>query len=269
MLEESYERFYQSKEFEILVNGRNQDGVFFYDRGIVRHIMFPPTNKEHIVKKLVSESWKQLKVPIIASFRKVPYAFFEQATVIIDLTKDKIFERLGKDVRWSIKKAEREGVIVRELESKADFDAFIAILKDLASRKKIHSININKFIDIPTFAKAYGAFLNGKLIGGGFFYRIGQMVLYESGAVLEGYYKYQPASLCLWRAISDAKKEGFTLFDLGGFDINAVKDSETYRINQFKRDWGELITYRHYVPYRFFYFIKKIKDLLDATFLKK
>jgi lipid II:glycine glycyltransferase (peptidoglycan interpeptide bridge formation enzyme) len=262
-LEKAYESFYQSKEFAEIEKCKIWKGrLYFYDKGVIRNIPFPPEVEDEDLRTLISASWKERKMPVIASFRDLPYKSFGQGTVLIDLSKNDVFSTLSKDVRWSIRKAEKEGVQVRLLKTPEELEEFASILKTLEQRKEKLQINIEKLSKVSKlYARAYGAFIGDRMIAGGFFYRIGKIFMYDSGAALPEFYKHQPVSLYLWRAVEDAKKDKFEIFDLGGYDVNAAPGSERDRINKFKKEWGELVVYNHYIPYFLVYYVKKLKEL--------
>ena len=68
-----------------------------------------------------------------------------------------------------------------------------------------------------------------------------------------------------------AKENNFKIVDLGGYQLNAEKDSKLEKINKFKERWGgKIITYKiesknpFYILgrkiIRNFHFVKKIRD---------
>jgi len=68
-----------------------------------------------------------------------------------------------------------------------------------------------------------------------------------------------------WEAIQWSKKNGFKLFDLGGYGHYATENDQVFYINNFKRNFTE--NYFFY-PKRMIFELSKLKSIV-ANFLLK
>ncbi len=174
------------------------------------------------------------------------------ATVIIDLAPDekKIFKNLNKDARWGIRKAEKEGLIVKEADSEKEWNEFYEFFKNVV-REGGSDVQSFEYIRKPAH-KLFICKKGEKIIGGAavFFdpiYDINIPRLFKIASDKE-YLDLQPNNLLYWHCILWAKNSGYKKFDFGGWQINAQGHLEG--INKFKEKWGEIVY--HYNVYPFF-----------------
>jgi len=66
-------------------------------------------------------------------------------------------------------------------------------------------------------------------------------------ASLKDYQKFQPNNLLYWECMLWAKRNGYSQFDFGGWQVNAKGHLEG--INKFKEKWGKVIFYEKDFPF--------------------
>lgn len=163
-----------------------------------------------------------------------------QATIIIDLSKDdeELWNGLDKDARWGVKKAIKEKLIVEGTEDEGEIKEFYNIYKQTC---KYGGINPETLEDImkeePVFfiCKKEGKIIAGAVVK---IKEKEKSVVLFLNASLYVYLKYQPNNILYWYIIKWAKKNGFSNFDLGGYQLNTRKDDKLHAINRFKERWG-------------------------------
>ena len=162
--------------------------------------------------------------------------------------EDKIDWNAKKGVKQSINK----NVEVVELTTENEWKEFLEIGENLVKRKNLRtpfmtSDYFHKCFEEQGFVKLLGAYVERKLVAGGMFYAAKKYIRYIRGATYEGYYDYFPTHLILWKMIEWGKRNGYRYFDLGGYHIGAKTGSDLYKLNLFKKQWGDLFLRRRYV----------------------
>lgn len=178
---------------------------------------------------------------------------YKKLTSIIDLTEnlDKIWQKIDrKSTRYSIKRAEREGIKIR-INNK--YDQFFQIYKKFLQKKGLNSL-FEVFgvgiVPLDTMKKNGTLFVadyNGEILGGILFledeFNIEAWVSASKRHEIEKK-KYVLVGcanrLIWWEAIKYAKEKGIKEFDFGGLwpEDEAEKNPEKKRINSFKLRFG-------------------------------
>jgi len=188
----------------------------------------------------------------------------EFTTLIIDLTQDldQIFQDMSDSYRKNIRKAEKEGIVIKRNEN---YEAFYKINEDFRKQKKLPPSNI----DI-NYMKKYGtlftAEIEGEVIAGSLNLEDSKNIRGLLGASkrLESDKRMKKLiadanKLITWEEIKYAKSKGLVEYDLGGYYTGSVKDEEKERINYFKKGFGGRIV-THYIykkDYSMFYRLAK------------
>ncbi len=173
------------------------------------------------------------------------YNAFSTFYLDLDLDPLNVWKKLDKgSVRWAIKKAEKQGVLVETT-------------RDIESIKKFYELNCltKRAIGVPChpwlffktlfdlFGENVQLYLAKKgvnVIGGGIFLYHGEQVLYGYGATNPEHLKDYPYNAFLWCSIKDACEMGYRYFDFGR---TSYADTG---LSQFKKHWGTTEKKLHY-----------------------
>lgn len=173
------------------------------------------------------------------------------ATVIVNLTEneDNIFKGIGKDARWGINKAKKEGLIVKETDEDKDWEEFYDIYRDEMQEKDLGYFSIDDLMDMTR--KLFIVIYNDKIIGGA---GIGFKGLYDIdiprllfNSSLKDYLNKEPNNLLYWNIILWCKRNSYRRLDLGGWQINARED--LIGVNKFKERFGKVVYFKKDYPF--------------------
>ncbi len=192
-------------------------------------------------------------------------------TLIIDLRKNEkeILEGMEHDTRYSIRAAEKRGVMVdfyggKDKEKK--FDVFWEIFSETNKRHRLKAYPKSYYEEIARLegeclSKIGIAKAEGKAVSAAIFVHFGERAFYLFAGSLVGYGKLNAPTYLLWRAILDAKKSGYRYFDFWGI---SHENKNWSKITAFKKSFvGEEITspgawdYVFNKPAYFFYNLTK------------
>lgn len=169
-------------------------------------------------------------------------------TIVLDLTKseDELWSLLEKkSIRWGINYATRKSLKVissRDKKLRSDFyRMYLSTAKEGGfspeEEKTIESIEESGIGKMHYILSEVGLVAGGLVI----------LDINKKNAVLdltalsdEGK-ELQAMPFLYWNMILDAKKSGFLLFDLGGYDADAKEGEKTANINKFKERFGGTI----------------------------
>lgn len=149
-----------------------------------------------------------------------------------------------------IRKAEREGVVVRPVESPEDLQAFCSLAKQTSDRVRVRTA----YTDFPSpffevthrllspagVARFYVAWFEDCPLAGCLFLCSSTTMLYYLGGSTRDRQltaKQAPAAV-FWHAIREARSLGFGKFDFGGCTPTADRDDSRYGVYAFKKGWG-------------------------------
>lgn len=203
-----------------------------------------------------------------------------QATIHIDLDKnlEELWNSLDKDARWGVNRARKENLRLQIVNDenfwKEFYDLYIStILDGGVTPKKIEELKSENPV-------LFLCFRNEELIAGAAIKTYENKTELFLNASKKDALKYQPNNFLYWEIIEWSKKNGFKIFDLGGYQLNAPTGSKLEQINKFKERWGgKVVTFKIssvnplYIIgrklIRNFPFIKKIRDKLKVAQWKR
>ena len=236
----------------------------FTSRSIINGSPLAMNNDKLVISQLVTEYDKFIKSKAIYSeFREInPFESSElivkkgyeeesRINILIDLTKDE--DLLWKDVnskrRNEIRRAEKNGIVVKELIDQLQIEQSFEILREVYERAKLPIADKSLFLSAYKFlfpqkmARFFGAFYNDEVIGT--MYNLcykGRVIDWYAGSKKEHYDKY-PNDLITWEVIKLMKREGYKIFDFGG----AGKPDVSYGVRDYKKKFGgEFIDLKRY-----------------------
>ena len=165
-----------------------------------------------------------------------------QATIHINLTKpiEELWSNLNKKARWGVNKAKKEGLIVKKTNDDESWKEFYEIYKDTCKRGGILPLSFGKITELGLFICEK----DNKIIGGAVTKKKDDKIELFLNASIPKYLEFQPNNLLYWTILEKSKNEKYKIFDLGGYQLKALKGSKLYEINKFKERWGgKIITY--------------------------
>ncbi len=157
-------------------------------------------------------------------FVLAPMHLHAETTLQIDLKQpeETILAKMRKNTRYSIRRAERDGVKTEVSQDVADIDRLYQL--------QIETQRRHQFVPFSQefFEKHFEAFLKdnqislikaswqGEVLAAGMFVFYGDTAVYHYSGYSSKYPKIPASYAMLWRAIKEAKKRGCRLFDLWG-----------------------------------------------------
>lgn len=181
-------------------------------------------------------------------FRNAPIHMHSELTSILDLTKseEELLQGMKKNHRYSIKKAEKDGVTVRQVTSYngQDFELFWNMYMSTVSRQKFTPFG-KEYIkrEFSLFSSDNQAVLffaeyQNKPISAA-------LVIYANGS---GYYHHgasdntfpgiTPSEFLQWQAIQEAKKRGMEKYNFWGVVPEHAEKHPWFGLSKFKRGFG-------------------------------
>jgi serine/alanine adding enzyme len=180
-----------------------------------------------------------------------------RSTVQLDLSQglEQLHAGISKGHRADIRRAERNGVEVRQSRDPADLDAFYRLLEATARRKEF-GIHARGYYDTVLTALGDRASLllaehDGQVVAASFILGWGREAQYMYSASSDAGFKLRASHLIQWRAIQWAASMGCRRYDLWGIPDVAVTDTATPEqveqamaahplsgVYRFKRGWG-------------------------------
>lgn len=236
----------------------------FTSRSIINGSPLAVNNDPDIISQLLTLYDKSIKSKAIYSeFREIiPFVSSElivskgfevesRINILIDLTKDEdlLWKEVNSKRRNEIRRAEKKGIVVKELIDQSLIAKSCEILSEVYERAKLPIANKSLFLNAFKFlfpqkmARFFGAFHNDVLIGT--MYNLcykDRVIDWYAGSKKEYYDKY-PNDLITWEVIKLMKSEGYKIFDFGG----AGKPDVPYGVRDYKKKFGgEFIDLKRY-----------------------
>lgn len=174
-------------------------------------------------------------------------------TFLLDISDDneKIFAKFDyKSARYAIKKAMRDGVIVKKISEISEYEQYLKFQKSFCEQKGIPVLHYEELKGLNCY---YAVSKESEYLGACAFIESAdkKTVRYKYGATL---HKLNANEIILWKAIQDYHEAGFIYFDFGGCIPTEDKDTYYYRHFHFKKKFGgELIDSYTYFKIRGFY----------------
>jgi len=182
-----------------------------------------------------------------------------EKTLVLDISKpnEELLQNMRKQTRYSINKAGKMGVTIREDSSAAGVAEFYEIHKDTTMRQKFISYDLEYYQKAFSCYNAGGSELRshvllvdyeGKTIAGAIIIIFGQKAFYSDGGSLTEFAKIPASYAIQWHAINLAKAAGCVSYNFWG-GVSPDKNDTNYPwygIDLFKRGFGgERVEYMH------------------------
>ncbi len=215
--------------------------------------------ENYTIKQILSEATPIyiLMRPLIHSendFEFVNHGFVKTPfyTFILDTSQEEgyIWNSLRKNARNGVRKAEKSGISVSPAESWDEWFEFYRLHTEHSQNRNIAPKSIGFFrvlyekFEPKNMSKLFIARFNNVIIGGKLFLCFNRVATYYIGASDDGYSRYSPDDLIMWRAILWCNKNGFLTLDLG--DTWPDPNSHLFGIHKFKEKWGGTLVRRDF-----------------------
>ena len=162
----------------------------------------------------------------------------QSTTHVLKLTgcHEAVFSGYNATIRNQVRRALREGVVVRQAEDDATVIAYYEIHESLALQKgnykHLHRIELFKeLLKLRDDIVFLVAEIDNTVIAGGWFFRDGDSLFHWHGAMNRAYSKVFPTCSVIDAAIQIGCRDGFSTFNMGG-------SAGISTLEQFKTSWG-------------------------------
>lgn len=172
------------------------------------------------------------------------FEFEDDLNIFIDLTlsEDELWANLHKNRRTGVRKAKKNGVIIKEVESMVEIDDFYNMLVETSNVNHISVRDLKLFHNIYShlvpegLAKIYLALYDEKPIAGllSLNYKDTLYDWYACSTKNRDYLRLNPNEYLVWNTLYWGLNNGYSLFDFGG----AGNPKEEYSVRDFKNQFG-------------------------------
>lgn len=172
-------------------------------------------------------------------------------TFVLDLERSEEALLSGMDgAERKIRKAEREGAMVRPVETAEDLAAFCRLLRETSNRVRERTAytsfpeaffsTLFRSLSPSGIARFYLAWYKEEPLAGCLFLCTRESMLYYLGGSTRDreLTAKQGAAAVFWHAIREAKRLGMTRFDFGGCTPTEDATDSHYGVYTFKKRWG-------------------------------
>lgn len=184
---------------------------------------------------------------------KSPKETFATSTVILDLdkTEEELLKNLHSKHRYNMKLAQKNGVIIEQAKSRADFETFFDLLYATSLRQKyyIHPKHyyqkIWEILAPKGMCHILSAKYQGQALASWMLFSHSNVLYYPYGGSSDKLQNLFPSNLLGWEAIKFGKELGCTSFDMWGAckDLNDQTDP-WWGFTNFKLKFGgELVEF--------------------------
>jgi peptidoglycan pentaglycine glycine transferase (the first glycine) len=181
-----------------------------------------------------------------SGFRTNPYALYPRRSWVLDIRPDSDHLLANFKMTWrqNVRIAERKGVIVREAESEADFDAYYNLMEVTSKRdnflllsKDYHKEILRQFAGTND-AVLYLAEHEGEAIATKMLIRFGDWCWDLYGASSNSKRNLKPTYLLQYRCFQWAKARGCSYFDFRAIPEVLEPGEEMWGVYEFKKGFG-------------------------------
>lgn len=187
---------------------------------------------------------------------------FTPTTFWIDLTpsEEDLMKSFQPKTRYNIRLAERNGVVVKEDDSKAAFEKYLELTRETVTRQGFyaHTEKYHRLMwDIlkrAGIAHLLTAVYKGEVITTWILFTWRDFLYYPYGASTEKYKNVMANNLVMWESIKFGKKLRLTTFDLWGREegkgFTKFKEGYNPKVTEFLGTWDLVINKPLYTIYR-------------------
>ncbi len=162
-------------------------------------------------------------------------------TIVLDISRpeDELLKQMHSKARYNIRLAQKKEIEIKQSHNQELIAVFIDLLEKTAKRDKFYlhpKEYYHKILNIlgeQGTAKLFLAYYQNKVIAANLIYFFGQTAVYAHGASDYDYRQLMAPYLLQWRAICQAKQQGFKYYDFNGID-----DKKWPGVTRFKKGFG-------------------------------
>lgn len=199
------------------------------------------------ISPLVENSYQTKNVFKQMGFRDAPIHMMhpELAMILnIALPETELLAKMEKRTRYSINKAKRDGVKIRQFSNAKDIDIFYNLYQKTAARQKFTAFSLTYI------QKEFEAFVNEKKVALFFAYYKDNIIagalivfangsgFYHQGASIREYKNVPAAELLQWEAILETKRRDMQWYNFWGIAPENVKNHPWAGLTRFKAGFG-------------------------------
>jgi len=179
-------------------------------------------------------------------FRNAPIFLNAEETWVLDISFDEkdLLKNMEKRTRYSIKRGQREGVIIEKSNNLQDLDKFYRIYQKTIQRKNFASYPLNYLkkefesflVDdeiLIFFAKVKNEIVSSAII---IFWQ--NVAVYHHGASLRKYSNFCASEVLQWEAIKEARERGMKYYNFWGVAPENQKNHPWQGFTFFKKGFG-------------------------------
>lgn len=167
-------------------------------------------------------------------------------TIWLDLSvgKEQLFKNLDKQFRYDVRRAEKDNVVVEQVNNKNDVEAFYQLCNSISLKKGFQLktsaalmlclLHENSLADVDS--RLFVVKQDNKICAGAFILRCGENIHYLWGGVDRTYAKLRASEAIQWQVIEWALGQNCKQYDLEGIDLK--NNPGTYH---FKKKMGGTI----------------------------
>lgn len=179
-------------------------------------------------------------------FKRAPTHMHSELNWILDITpsEDNLLREMRKTTRYSINKAEKDGVVIETSDKLEDVKLFNSIYKSTVDRQNFTPFSL-KYLEkeFETFRKTDSALLffakyNDEIISTAIIIFENGGAFYHQGASLLKYPKIPASYLLQWEIIKEAKRRGCTFYNFWGIAPEGKKKHPWAGLSLFKKGFG-------------------------------
>ena len=179
-------------------------------------------------------------------FRNAPTHVHPELTWVLDITPsdEELMQQMRKTTRYSIKKAEKDGVTIRQSNVPEDVEVFWKVYQETVTRQQFTPFS-KDFLrtQFETFQQSdqvrwYFADYQGETISAAMIVYDGTCGYYHHGASTQAHKKIPASYLIQWHAIQEAKRRGCRLYNFYGVVPESEVNHPWAGLSLFKRGFG-------------------------------
>ena len=206
------------------------------------------------ISPLTEQSTEANKAFRDSGYREAPvHMMHPELAWILDITpsEDQLLANMRKTTRYSIKKAEKDGVVISTSTNLNDFEKFYSVYKETVKRQEFTGFSEKYFrAEIEIFfrdneAMFFFAEYQGEVVGTAIIVFSGDSAYYHHGATNRKFDKLTDAQLLQWHVIREAKRRGLRFYNFWGVVPESAVKHPWYGLSIFKRGFGGFE--KHYV----------------------
>lgn len=178
--------------------------------------------------------------------REAPIHVYTELSWILDITpsSEQLLSQMKKNTRYGIRKAERDGIVVRSSADPADIEVFWKVYSLTAERQKFVPYS-KKYIasEFARFAEDdrarwFFAKYNDEIVSTALVIFGKNSAFYHHGASLHAHSAITPSEFLQWNIIQEAKARGCTRYNFWGVVPDEKMNHPWAGLSNFKKGFG-------------------------------